>query len=280
MNTSSDGHRPDCAKCSALGRKRFAEDNPVRHRCNIMGSGVINRTINDIDKPSNKTYKDNNIVSEIGTTGKEVSDFLYSMFYDKILSLIEQGEIPSLDRIDSNKNYTEDNIRIISFRENSLDGLRNAVKATSKKMIWVTPNHEIIEYSSVSEASRDIGIKRDTIISSRDRGVPTSNGYSFYYESGELSIEEKLQGEIKYQLVIMSNTIQKKIKKGHYTDIGSTPAQIREYISNNFYKDMAEMIMNGVTPSLDLYVTEKGFRIGNMFMSTQEETRQKSLMGR
>ena len=179
MSDSWDGLRPSCKDCDRDWKVNYAKSNPVMDRCKRMGQGIIQRTVTEVNSPSNNTYKENNVKSEIGDTGVEIAEYLYSNFYDDILNLIKEGEKPSVDRIDSTKDYEEGNIRIISFRENSLDGIRNAVKKTSKETKVIYPNGDIRMFKSVSEASRELGIKRDTIIRNRDNDTETRNGYRF-----------------------------------------------------------------------------------------------------
>ena len=179
MKDSWVGIRPSCKDCDKKAKEEYAEDNPVMDRCKKMGHQIIKRTVYDVDSPVNRTYKENNVKSKIGDTGVEIAEYLYSNFYDDILNLIKEGEKPSVDRIDSTKDYEEGNIRIISFRENSLDGIRNAVKKTSKETKVMYPNGDIRMFKSVSEASRELGIKRDTIIRNRDNGTETRNGFRF-----------------------------------------------------------------------------------------------------
>ena len=179
MSDSWDGLRPSCKDCDRVWKVNYAKNNPVMDRCKRMGRGIIQRTVSDVDSPTNRTYKENNVKSKIGDTGVEIAEYLYSNFYDDILNLIKEGEKPSVDRIDSTKDYEEGNIRIISFRENSLDGIRNAVKKTSRETKVIYPNGDIRMFKSVSEASRELGIKRDTIIRNRDNGTETRNGFRF-----------------------------------------------------------------------------------------------------
>ena len=156
------------------------KENPVKNRCNRMAKGIIKRTVTEVDVASNKCYKDNNVTSKIGDTGVEIGQYLYDNHYDEIKSFIDKGITPSVDRIDSTGDYEEGNIRIVSFRENYLDGVKQAVKKTSKPLKAVDNDGNEKIYKSVSEASRDIGVKRDTIIRNRDNGTRSRAGYMFY----------------------------------------------------------------------------------------------------
>lgn len=180
LSASKDGRRPDCKDCSKKLKEKYTEKYPVMDRCKRIGWSIITRTITEVNRPANKTYKDNNVVSKIGDTGVEIAQYLYDNFYNEIKEIIDSGETPSIDRIDSSGDYEEGNIRIITVKENSLDGVKQAVKATSKSVKAVDKEGNETIYKSVSEASRDIGIKRDTIIRNRDRGTRSMSGYKFY----------------------------------------------------------------------------------------------------
>lgn len=180
LNSKKDSRRPDCKDCNKKTKRKRKEANPIMYRCERLGYGVIQRTVTEVDKVTNRCYKENGIVSEIGSTGIEIAHYLYDNFYVEIQSLIDEGKLPSLDRIDSKENYKEGNIQIVDFKENYLDGLANAVKKTSKKVRVVSPDKTEKVYESVSEVARVLGKKRDTIINNRDKGTTTKDGYQFF----------------------------------------------------------------------------------------------------
>ena len=179
MSSIKDGKRPSCKACDKKVKRTYATKHPVMERCKRMGRSIISRTVTDINNPKNKTYKENNIKSHIGNSGIEIAEYLYANFYDEIERMIEMGETPTVDRIDSARGYEKDNIQILSFKDNSLDGLSNAVKKTSKaiKVRFPDGSHRI--FKSVSEASRELKLKRETIIRNRDNGTPTRFGLLF-----------------------------------------------------------------------------------------------------
>lgn len=181
LKSSKDGHRPDCKDCCKKVKEKFARENPVRDKCNKLGNSIIGRTVTEIDKPNNKCYKDNNIVSEIGKTGKEISDYLYNNHYDEIEYLISIGKTPSVDRIDSSKNYSPSNIRIIDAYDNVVDGCMKAIEVTSKPIKAICLDGREIIFSSVSEASRELKIKRDTINRHIGKDTICKKIYKFEY---------------------------------------------------------------------------------------------------
>lgn len=178
LSSVKDGHRPDCKDCCKKSKNKFIEENPIKHRCNIMASGILSRTIWDIDKKSNKCYKENKVVSEIGNTYSEISNYLYDNYHNEIKLLIDQGKIPSVDRVDSKGNYSPDNIRIIDLDDNVMMGVENAVKKTSKKIKMIKDGNITI-YNSISHASRELKIKRDTIYTHLDKNTMTRYGLKF-----------------------------------------------------------------------------------------------------
>lgn len=180
MAHSSDGLRPECAECSKKRSRKFEKENPIRDRCNRMADGILQRTVYEVNNTKNRTYKDNNIISEIGSDRVTISNYLYDNFREEIESLIDKGEKPSVDRIDPKRNYMKGNIRIIPLRDNYLEGLKNAVKKTSKQVRAVFPDGTEKVYVSVSQASRELKRKRDTIIRNRDNGTETRDGIRFY----------------------------------------------------------------------------------------------------
>jgi hypothetical protein len=178
LNSSKDGHRPDCKDCCKKQRDERNNKDIVRYKAYILGSGIMSRIKYDVDNPKNNCYKEHNVKCTIGNTPKEISDYLYENYYDEIKSLIDEGKTPSVDRIDSNDNYSQDNIRIIELKENVKLGVENAIKKTSKRIKSIKDN-EIIIYDSISQASKELGIKRDTIYAHLDNDTLTRYGYKF-----------------------------------------------------------------------------------------------------
>lgn len=178
LTSSKDGRRPDCKVCCKKQRDERNNKDIVRYKTDILGSGIMKRIKYDIDKPKNNCYKEHNVKCTIGNTPKEISDYLYDNYYDEIKSLIDEGKTPSVDRIDSNKDYALDNIRIIELIENVKLGVKNAIKKTSKQIKSIKED-EVIIYDSISQASKELGIKRDTIYAHLDNGTFTRYGYKF-----------------------------------------------------------------------------------------------------
>ena len=178
LSSSKDGRRPDCKDCCKRQRDEKANSDVVRAKAKIMSNGIMKRVKYNIDDPKNKCYKDNKVESKIGSTSKEIEDFLYQNFYDEIKLIIDSGKTPSVDRIDSQGHYEEGNIRIIDLKINTGYGVTHAIKKTSKPVKAIKDGTFHI-FSSVSEASRELGIKRDTILAHMDKDTVTRAGYKF-----------------------------------------------------------------------------------------------------
>jgi hypothetical protein len=178
LTSSKDGYRPDCKECCKKQRDERNNKDIVRYKADILGSGIMKRTKYDIDKPKNYCYKEHEVKCTIGNTPKEISNYLYENYYDQIKSLIDDGKTPSVDRINSNGNYDKDNIRIIDLSINSKLGVENAIKKTSKQIKSIKDNQVVI-HNSISQASKELKIKRDTIYAHLDKGTLTRYGYKF-----------------------------------------------------------------------------------------------------
>jgi hypothetical protein len=176
LTSSKDGHRPDCKDCHNKQKKELSKIDPVKYKANTMATGILQRTVWEKNDPKNKCYE--GIKCTLGSTVKKVAEYLYNNFYEDIRNLIEAGKTPSVDRIDSRKDYSPDNIRIIDYYENSLDGVKNAVKKTSKPILASKGEAGII-YPSVSAAAKALKIKRDTIYYHLDKGTKTQKGWEF-----------------------------------------------------------------------------------------------------
>lgn len=157
-----EGLRPSCKECDRKAR------DPYKVKLDIMTNSLIQRLSNTQNK-RNACYKD--VENRLGSTRVEIKNFIHENFENDIKEVMKSGESPSLDRIDSSGHYEKGNVRVISFRENSLRGLEKAVEVTSKKVMAVFPNGEEQLFNSISDASRQLGLKRGTIIDKLKNGT-------------------------------------------------------------------------------------------------------------
>lgn len=84
----------------------------------------------------------------------ELKWYLYNNFYGDIKKLLDEGEVPSIDRIDTKLGYTPDNIRIISFKHNTELGLSSIRKGVEME----TPEGIQITFKSVTDCAKYFGI--------------------------------------------------------------------------------------------------------------------------
>lgn len=116
--------------------------------------------------------------------GGELKWYLYDNFYKDIKIMLDEGEVPSLDRIDSSKGYEEGNLRIIPFSLNTQLGVE-----ARKRKVRVTnlETNEILYFESTSDCVEYFGFSREstTKISSwvkRDGLYKIPEGFIFEYE--------------------------------------------------------------------------------------------------
>lgn len=101
------GLRGDCKDChNAMNKRRR---NTVEGRAYQMAIQMFKR-LRDTDISKNRCYK--GIENRLGESPKEVQAVLLEHFKDDIERLIQEGETPSLDRIDSQGHYELGNINL------------------------------------------------------------------------------------------------------------------------------------------------------------------------
>lgn len=122
--------RNKCKSCRSIEQKervlKKKNEDIVKFKCTEMARSAYSRT-HDPSKSYKKCYR--NLDTPYGfESTQEMSDYLYHNFYEDIKRLLNEGISPSVDRIDSRRGYTPDNIRILSHRENTLLGVEKRRK--------------------------------------------------------------------------------------------------------------------------------------------------------
>jgi hypothetical protein len=177
MITSGDGKRPDCASCHLKGQRNRRSTNILDVTIYDMASGILRRTSGKGKR--NGCYVKNGIKCLIGSTRNEVIEYLNLNFRGEIASLIEQGISPSVDRIDPQKSYEDGNLRIISTIDNARLGVLSAIAEVSKPIMVTYPDGTSENFSSIKEAGKRVGCKRDTIYAALKRPWINRRGLRF-----------------------------------------------------------------------------------------------------
>ncbi len=182
-----DGHVNKCIDCTKISISK----NPRGQSGNINSydkteKGVI-RVIYKSQKHNSKLRKHNGP----NYTKQELSNWLYNNNYKKLYdnwryNKYDKNLKPSIDRIDTFKNYTIDNIRLMTSRENRLYQFldRTSGIGTSglqcKPVIQYKDGIEIARYISFNETRRMMGYSMEKSLKS---GKVDRKGYSYKYES-------------------------------------------------------------------------------------------------
>ena len=156
-------YRGKCKQCELENKKVKLEDrkivtseianDPIYKKCKQMANDAYAR----VYCPS-REYKTcyRNLNNPFGFLDSgELKHYLYDNFYNNIKTLLDQGLVPSIDRIDATQGYIIGNIRILEFAENTklgLNTIRKQVKVTSSK-------NEVMIFSSVTECGAYFGYK-------------------------------------------------------------------------------------------------------------------------
>lgn len=169
-----DKRRPECRECGKARKAIKRSEDPALAKAYDMAFGILKRTKYAVDNPKNKSYKRKGIVSEIGGDTISIRDWLISNFRDDIERLLDAGETPSVDRIDSDGNYAPGNIRIVPLSENT----KGAV-VPGRPVTVIYPSGDSKEFPTVAKAARELGVKRDTIYSGAKNPGTNRKGFEF-----------------------------------------------------------------------------------------------------
>jgi hypothetical protein len=172
----SDGRRPECSECSKKARQKFISENPYLDCINKLADNILKRTVHDIDKPKNKSYKERGIKCLLGSNRVEVRENLNKHYGHQIKYLLNKGLKPSVDRIDPYGHYELGNIQIITLQQNILRADHSHV---SQSIRVFYPDGKQKDFPSILAASKEIGCKRDTIYAALERPEINRRGLRF-----------------------------------------------------------------------------------------------------
>ena len=85
---------------------------------------------------------------------------------------------PSFDRIDNTKDYSFDNLQIMTWRENNAKGRRECMKAVRQ---YDLSGNYIKTYSSIIEASKEYNINKSNISACCKNKLHKTGGYIWKY---------------------------------------------------------------------------------------------------
>jgi len=130
--------------------------------------------------------------------------FMDDQLFLKIFKHWELGgyqyyDIPSIDRKDSYRGYTRDNIQIMTWRENRIKGDReNAIRFTTPVIMQDLKGNKIKEFESTKEAAIYTGIPQGSITSCCQGRQRKTHGYRFIYRG------DKFRNTTTYEKAIKS----------------------------------------------------------------------------
>lgn len=173
--------KPYCKECSYY-----------KHRKNVPKEHYMYRMYNN--QRSNAKGRDMDFPSY---TFEWFKEFLiqngFDELYQKYLDSNKNKDLaPSVDRINSLLSYTEDNIQLLTWRENYLKAIKEdiKVKELGHKIIHYVSGEAII-YSSIIEASKELNLSKHHIFKSCNyKLMKYPNGVFRYYKPNKGKIKE------------------------------------------------------------------------------------------
>ena len=109
------------------------------------------------------------------------SKFL-KLYKQWVLSNYDTNKKTSFDRIDSKKEYSFDNLQVVTWEENNKKGRQEKKKAVDKYDI---NNNFLKSYNSISDASKDVGVYKSNISACCKGKTKTSGGFIWKYKAKE-----------------------------------------------------------------------------------------------
>lgn len=170
-----DGYNVRCKRCHTIRYKKGSLERIVKKIYNTQISNSIKR---------NHSPPEYSLPELIDWVYKQPNwDELYQAYKD---SDYDRMSAPSIDRLDSLKPYTFDNIRLVSWRENQQQSADDKVYARDTRILKpvraLNPDGTLYkEYHSLNAAARAMKVSSLYGISSVANGVPVKDGKGYYY---------------------------------------------------------------------------------------------------
>lgn len=171
-----EAFRPECKACEKKRRVAKQSIDPFHYVVTNLADGILGRTKYKIDSEKNKTYKERGIKCLLGDTRAEVRESLIKYFSADIKEIMSNGEKPSIDRVNPYGNYEVSNIQVVTLKENLK---RSSITNKAREVEVTYPQGNVVIFESVSDASRELGIKRDTIYWGANNPGGNKKGYEF-----------------------------------------------------------------------------------------------------
>ena len=163
---TKDGYRSECKDCCKKYEKEFHKKYPEKRILN-----TINQRCNNVNHDAYKYYGLKGIKNFL-----TLEDIKFLMKRDNYHNI----DKPSIDRLNSNKNYTLDNCRFIEQGKNSAE--RN-IRISSKAVLQFDLQGNFIkEFKSTMEIQRKLGII-NSHISKCARGLKTCKKFIWKYKN-------------------------------------------------------------------------------------------------
>jgi hypothetical protein len=149
LHRTRDGLNTWCKECL---NKIDTEEKMMRSFKRKRWDSILNRVVNGRNDGRNgRSYFENGIKIEISRD--EFNEWCDEN-KDIIVRIFKNGDLPSVDRIDSDLGYTKNNMRVITFVENALDGLVKARLKKMRKVVGVNKETgDVVEFDNLRDGN-------------------------------------------------------------------------------------------------------------------------------
>lgn len=177
--SNKDGHAGTCKKCVCLRNRQYWR-TPIGRMSNIYVTQVTSSKARNHPKPA--------------YSREELKDWAFAHGLEELCltwgsSDYSKNLAPSVDRLDPNKPYSLDNIRLVTWQENNekaYEDRKSCVHVTrqNRKILQLTLTGVPIKaFASISSAARETGVCRTAInyVCQGSYTTPYVGGYLWQY---------------------------------------------------------------------------------------------------